>query len=114
MKHFLIAMAMVSVAAWAKVPVYTNPDHSVRSSQPRVPRIKLLRSNPHRFTAIRFQGTNPYDAPDDDYICSSLARRPRLAAPREDESDEELSDYVQVRLALARARAMQRYREIHA
>lgn len=112
MKHFLIAMAMVSVAAWAKVPVYTNSDHSVRASQPRVPRIKLLRSNPHRFTAIRFQGTNPYDAPDDDYICSSLARRPRLAAPQVDESDEELSDYVKTRLLIARVRALKKYREM--
>jgi hypothetical protein len=38
-------------------------------------------------------------------------RRPE---PIEDSDPDELSDYVQVRLAVARARAMARYREIHA
>lgn len=31
-----------------------------------------------------------------------------------EEDDESLSDYVTVRLAVARARAMARYRELHA
>ena len=114
MKHFLIIVAMVSTAVYAQVPVHVSSDHVVRSHQPRVPRIKLLRSNPHRFTAIRFQGTDPYDAPDDDYICSSAARRPKVAPSQVDKSDDELSDYVQVRLAVARARAMQKYRQVHA
>ena len=113
MKHFLIIVAMVSTAVYAQVPVHVSSDHVVRSHQPRVPRIKLLRSNPHRFTAIRFQGTDPYDAPDDDYICSGTARRPRVVPPT-NHTDDELSDYVQVRLAVARARAMARYRELHA
>ena len=112
MKQILIIAALVSSAAWAQVPVHVSADHSVRSHQPRVPRIKLLRSNPHRFTTIRFQDTDPYDAPDDDYICSSSARRPKLA-PSADSVDDELSEYVQVRLAVARARAMARYRELH-
>ena len=111
MKQILIIAAMISITAWAQVPVHPSADHSVR---PRVPRIKLLRSNPHRFTAIRFQGTDPYDAPDDDYICGGSARRPKVTPPQVDESDEELSDYVQVRLAVARARAMQKYRQVHA
>jgi cation transport ATPase len=34
--------------------------------------------------------------------------------PRDGTVDDELSDYVQVRLAVARARAMARYRELHA
>ena len=113
MKRFLIIAALVSTTAWAQVPVHVSADHVVRLHQPRVPRIKLLRSNPHRFTAIRFQGTDPYDAPDDDYICGGSARRPKVTPPQVDESDEELSDYVQVRLAVARARAMSRYRELH-
>ena len=114
MKHFLIVAALVSVTAWAQVPVHISVDSHARAHLPRVPRVKLLRSNPHRFTAIRLQGTNPYDAPDDDYICSGSARRPKVAPLPVDESDEELSDYVQVRLAVARARAMQKYREVHA
>jgi hypothetical protein len=112
MKHFLIIVAIVSVAAWAQVPVHAGTDSHTRAHQPRVPRVKLLRSNPHRFTAIRLQGTNPYDAPDDEFLCSSTSRRPKLAPPTE--SDDELSAYVQVRLAVARARAMARYRELHA
>jgi hypothetical protein len=113
MKHFLIIAAILSTSAFAQVPVHASVDHLVRTHQPRVPRIKLLRSNPHRFTAIRLQGTNPYDAPDDDYICSGSTRRPKLAPPT-DSVDDDLSEYVQVRLAVARARAMARYRELHA
>ena len=114
MKHFLIIVAIVSTAVYAQVPVHVTTNHAVRSHLPRVPKGKILRSNPHRFTAIRLQGTDPYDAPDDDYICSSAARRPKVTPPRVDESDDELSDYVQVRLAVARARALSRYRELHA
>ena len=108
MKRILIIAAMVSVTAWAQVPVHASAEPLLR---PRVPKVKLLRSNPHRFTAIRLQGTDPYDAPDDDYICSGSARRPKLAPT--DTADDELSEYVQVRLAVARARAMSRYRELH-
>ena len=114
MKQILIIAAIVSVTAWAQVPVHLSADHSVRAHLPRVPRVKLLRSNPHRFTAIRLQGTDPYDAPDDDYICGGSVRRPKVTPPPVDHSDDELSDYVTVRLAVARARAMARYRELHA
>ena len=113
MKQILIIAAIVSVTAWAQVPVHVSTDSYTRAHQPRVPRIKLLRSNPHRFTAIRLQGTNPYDAPDDDFLCSSSARRPKVASPT-DSVDDDVSDYVSVRLAVARARAMARYRELHA
>ena len=112
MKQILIIAAIVSVTAWAQVPVHVSADHSVRAHLPRVPKIKLLRSNPHRFTAIRFQGTNPYDTPDDDFLCSSSSRRPKVAPPTD--SDDDVSEYVSVRLAVARARAMARYRELHA
>jgi hypothetical protein len=104
---------MIATGACASVPVVTS-DHSVsRVHLPRVPRVKLFRANPHRLSAIRFQGTDPYDAPDDDYICSGSARRPKIARPA-DSTDDELSPYIQVRLAVARARAMARYRKIHA
>ena len=110
MRYFLIIAALVATGAWAHVPVHMNTDQVAR---PRVPRVKLFRANPHRFTAIRLQGTDPYDAPDDDYICTNLNRRPKVAPPA-DSANDELSPYVQVRLAVARARAMARYREIHA
>jgi hypothetical protein len=110
MRSFLIIMALVSTTACAQVPVHVSTDYSAR---PRIPRIKLLRSNPHRFTTIRLQGTNPYDAPDDDFICSGTARRPKVVNPP-DAADDSVSDYVAVRLAVARARAMQKYREVQA
>jgi hypothetical protein len=113
MKRILIIAALVSTAAWAQVPIHVSADRSVRQHQPRVPKVKLLRSNPHRFTAIRFQDTDPYDAPDDDYICSGSVRRPKVAPAQADNLDDELSEYVSVRLAVARARAMARYRELH-
>ena len=112
MKQILIIVAMASVTAWAQVPVHISADHPVRAHLPRVPKVKLLRSNPHRFTAIRLQGTDPYDAPDDDFLCSSSSRRPKVTPPAE--SDDDVSDYVSVRLAVARARAMARYRELQA
>jgi len=93
--------------------VAIKPD-TAKTPLPRVPRVKLLRSNPHRFTAIRLQGTDPYDAPDDDFLCASSARKPKVVKPEPADDNEELSDYVTVRLAVARARAMQRYREIRA
>jgi hypothetical protein len=111
MRHFLVIAVMIATGAWAQVSVAAT-DQS-RAHPPRVPKAKLLRSNPHRFTAIRLQGTDPYDAPDDEFICASSARRPKVA-PLPDPTDDELSPYVQVRLAVARARAMARYREIHA
>lgn len=70
---------------------------------------KLLRSNPHRYTAINLAGANPWQTVDDEDIMPQ--RRYRLEL--KPDSDDELSDYVQVRLAVARARAMSRYRELH-
>ena len=111
MRHFLIIAVMMATGAWAHVSVAAT--NQSRAHPPRVLKAKLLRSNPHRFAAIRLQGTNPYDAPDDEFLCSSTSRRPKVAPPS-DPPDDELSKYVQVRLAVARARAMARYREIHA
>ena len=77
------------------------------------PKPKLLRSNPNRFTAIRLQGTNPYDAPDDEFLCSSLARKPRVRPFQPDlDDDEQLGDYVKTRLLIARIRALEKYREM--
>jgi hypothetical protein len=60
-------------------------------------------------------GTDPYDAPDDEYLCASSVRKPKVVEPKPtdaDDDDEELSDYVKTRLLVARVRAMQRYREV--
>ena len=105
MKNLLIIVALVATSSWAQVPV-----HVPNSNLPRVPKAKLLRSNPHRLAAIRTQGTNPYDAPDDEFLCSSSVRRPKVSKPIFDLDEEPLSDYVTVRLAVARARAMEKYR----
>jgi hypothetical protein len=112
---FLAILIAVSVFAVEPASASTTTTHTVTKAHlPRVPRAKLLRSNPHRFTAIRLQGTNPYDAPDDDFLCASSARKPKVVNPDPVDDDEELSDYVTVRLAVARARAMQKYREVRA
>ena len=93
----------------------TATKHDVaRAHLPRVPRVKLLRSNPHRFTAIRLYGTDPYDAPDDDFLCAGSARKPKVVNPKPADADDELSDYVKTRLLVARVRAMQKYREVWA
>ena len=76
------------------------------------PKPKLLRSNPNRFTSIRLQGSDPYDAPDDEFLCSSLARKPRVQPFQPELDDEELSDYVKIRLLIARVRALEKYQEM--
>ena len=61
------------------------------------------------------QGTSPYDAPDDEYLCSSIARKPRLIQFQPDlDDDEELSDYVKTRLLIARVRAIKSTKKIRA
>jgi len=71
---------------------------------------KLLRSNPHRYTAINFAGVNPWDAADDEDIMPTRRYRFKLTP---NESDEELSDYVQLRLLIARTRALKKFAQAH-
>lgn len=73
------------------------------------PKVKLLRSNPYRLTAIRFRGADPIDTPDDEYLCASNGRR--LKVIHEDTKDEKISSYAETRLLLARHFAMRKYRE---
>ena len=75
------------------------------------PKIKLLRSNPHRLTAIRFGHVNPLDAPDDEYILNTQARRPKVAPPAAWDDGEPISSYAETRLLLARHFALKRARE---
>lgn len=75
------------------------------------PKVKLLRSNPHRLTAIRFQDVDPVDAPDDEYIINTQARRPKVAPLAPWDDGEPISSYAQTRLLLARHFALKRHRE---
>lgn len=75
------------------------------------PKVKLLRSNPHRLTAIRFQDVDPVDAPDDEYLINTQARRPKVAPMAVWDNEEPLSSYAETRLLLARHLAMKRYYE---
>lgn len=88
------------------IPTVTKSEWA--HAAPRIPRKpKLLRSNPHRLTAIRFQDVDPLDAPDDEYLCSAVSR-PRVV---HDPETDDVSDLVKTRLFIARMRALQRYRE---
>jgi hypothetical protein len=75
------------------------------------PKVKLLRSNPHRLTAIRFQDVDPVDAPDDEYILNTPARRPKVAPLAAWDDGEPISSYAETRLLLARHFALKRARE---
>ena len=75
------------------------------------PKVKLLRSNPHRFTAIRLGHANPVDAPDDEYVLNTQARRPKVAPLAPWDDGEPISDYAATRLLIARHFALKRVRE---
>jgi hypothetical protein len=71
---------------------------------------KLLRSNPHRFTAIRLADSDPWVTPDDEMLAPAQ-RRYRYP---DSQQDDQVSDYVALRLWLARQLAIQKYLETHA
>ena len=111
----LIAVSIFAVEPAVALTVVqkTTPKPALtKAHRPLPPKPKLLRSNPNRFTSIRLQGTDPYDAPDDEFLCASSARKPKVINFEPVDDDEELSDYVKTRLLVARARAMQKYREV--
>jgi hypothetical protein len=72
---------------------------------------KLLRSNPYRLTAIRTWGLDPNKVlvDDEDIIVNSR----RIVLKVENSTDAELTDYLKLRLFLAREIAMSKYREIY-
>lgn len=106
MKKTVIAL-MISItgSAYAVEP-QSHVHHVV--PVPAIKKVKLLRSNPYRLTAIRFRDVDPVDAPDDEYLCSSTVRRPKVV--HVDDNDD-ISSYAETRLLLARHFAMKRYRE---
>ena len=88
-----------------------KPHPQIHTSIPKKP--KLLRSNPLRLSAIKLLDIDPRDLPDDEDLITSPVHRQKLAKKAWDD-DTELSPEITVRLAVARARAMQRYREVSA
>lgn len=76
--------------------------------KPVIKKTKLLRSNPHRFTAINFAGTNPWDTVEDEDIIPQRKYRFKLEPDSED-----VSDHVRFRLWLARQLALKKFVETH-
>jgi hypothetical protein len=78
---------------------------------------KLLRSNPYRLSVIKLQGVHPSEVLVDDEELFVSRERYRVVAPvkkNQDTDDNELSDYVKVRLLVARTRAMAKFAEVQA
>jgi hypothetical protein len=81
--------------------------------KPKIKKLKLLRSNPYRLIAIRTWGIDPNQVliNDEDILVNS--RRIVLTVQNAPKDIEELNDYVNLRLFLARELAMSKYREIY-
>ena len=92
-----------------KIQIVTKSESARHVKIP--PKVKLLRSNPHRLTAIRFQDVDPVDAPDDEYLINTQARRPKVTPLAVWDDGEPISSYAETRLLLARHFAMKRYKE---
>jgi len=101
-----ILFVALSFSAWAapKAATMSEAKHTATIKKP-----KLLRSNPHRYTAINFAGVDPWDAVDDEDIMPQRRYRFKL----EPAESDELSDYVQLRLLIARTRALKKFAETH-
>lgn len=97
-----ILLVALSFSAQAKPSPASEAKPSTAIKKP-----KLLRSNPHRYTAINFAGVDPWDAVDDEDIIPQRRYRFKL----EPNESDELSDYVQLRLLIARARALKKFVE---
>ena len=80
--------------------------------KPTIKKPKLLRSNPYRLIAIRTWGLDPNLVLIDDEDILVNSRRIVLKIETS-LTDEELSEYVQLKLFLAREMAMSKYREIY-
>lgn len=74
---------------------------------PRVPKFKILRSNPHRYAKIIIDDVD-YEV-DDEGLISPYRRRDLVKIEHEDG----ISEKVRWRLFLARQLALLKYREIH-
>jgi hypothetical protein len=77
-------------------------------TKPIIKKAKLLRSNPHRFVAIRIMGQNPWMVIDDEDIIPQRKYRFKL-----EPNSDELSEHVRFRLWLARHLALKKFVETH-
>ena len=82
--------------------------HTVPVNKPVIKKAKLLRSNPHRFTAIVLMGENPWMVVDDEDIIPQRRYRFKL-----EPDSNELSEHVRFRLWLARQLALKKFAETH-
>jgi hypothetical protein len=73
---------------------------------------KLLRSNPYRFTAIRFLESDPWATPDDEDMAMGRNRN-TVVKVRNWDPELDISDYARTRLWLARQLAIKKYLETH-
>ena len=72
---------------------------------------KLLRSNPLRFTLIRLNDVDPIDIEfDDEALCTRYSRPKLVDNP---DTDDDISSHARIRLAIARVKALQKYKEIY-
>ena len=97
-------LAVMAFSAQAKPATLSETKPTVAIKKP-----KLLRSNPHRYTTINLQGANPWDAVDDEDIIPQRRYRFKL----EHAEVDDVSDYVQLRLLVARTRALKKFVETH-
>jgi hypothetical protein len=79
----------------------------------KIKKPKLLRSNPYRLTSIRTLGIDPNLVLVDDEDILVNSRRIILKIETSLHDNEDLTDYVNLRLFLARKLAMSKYREIY-
>ena len=109
--RFIIAIlfAVFSLSSFGETLIAR--DYTLRPAvvKPAIKKVKLLRSNPHRFSAIRFANMDPADVVDDEDIIPQQRYRSKL----EEEIDDDVSDYVAMRLFIARTLALKKYLEVH-
>jgi len=101
-----IIVAILFVALSFSAQAKPAPASEVKQTA-AIKKPKLLRSNPHRYTAINLQGVHPWDAVDDEDIMPQRRYRFKLEPIKSDD----LSDYVQLRLLIARTRALKKFVE---
>lgn len=101
-----ILFAVISFSSFGETLVVRTPHAIVK---PVIRKVKLLRSNPHRYTAIHVAGEDPTTEIDDEDIIPERRHRSRL----EQEIDTDVSDYVKARLLIARAKALKKFAETH-
>ena len=94
-----ILFAALSFSALAKPAPVGDAKPTAAIKKP-----KLLRSNPHRYTAINFAGVDPWDAVDDEDIMPQRRYRFKL-----EHDVDDVSDYVKIRLLVARTRALKKF-----